>query len=114
MTETTIDMPASQETSEVQHVIETYRAWVQTLTGYMKRAAGLLEDLYAEQDEVVDQLRKLCARTHSLRHVDFDAILGKVLAGGRRTRESLSARLGHGPGRQGMARPQGAPAQPEG
>ena len=98
MTETTIDAPdfgklsraASQETSEVQHVIETYRAWVETLAGYMQGAAGLLENLYAEQDETVDQLRKLCAKTHSLRHVDFDAIFGKVLAGGRKTRESLS------------------------
>jgi hypothetical protein len=98
VTQTTIDAPdfdelsraASQETSEVQHVIETYRAWVQTLTEYMQGAAGLLDDLYAEQDETVDQLRKLCAKTHSLRHVDFDAIFGKVLAGGRKTRESLS------------------------
>ena len=90
MTETTIDAPASQETSEVQHIIETYRAWVETLAGYMERAAGLLEGLYAEQDQTVDQLRKLCAKTHSLRHVDFDAIFGKVLAGGRKTRESLS------------------------
>jgi hypothetical protein len=81
---------ASQETSEVQHIIETYRGWVQTLAGYMGRAAGLLDGLYAEQDETVDQLRKLCARTQSLRHVDFDAIFGKVLAGGRKTRESLS------------------------
>ena len=76
MTETTIDAPASQETSEVQHIIETYRGWVQTLAGYMERAAGLLDGLYAEQDETVDQLRKLCARTQSLRHVDFDAIFG--------------------------------------
>ena len=90
MTQTTIDTPASQETSEVQHVIETYRAWVQTLTEYMQGAAGLLDNLYAEQDETVDQLRKLCAKTHSLRHVDFDAIFGKVLACGRKTRESLS------------------------
>ena len=90
MTETTIDTPASQETSEVQHMIETYRAWVQTLAGYMEGAAGLLENLYAAQDETVDQLRRLCARTHSLRHADFDAIFGKVLAGGRKTRESLS------------------------
>jgi hypothetical protein len=83
-------MPVSQETSEVQHIIEAYRAWVQTLAGYMEGAADLLETLYTEQDETVNQLRKLCAKTHSLRHVDFDAIFGKVLAGGRKTRESLS------------------------
>ena len=90
MTETTIATPASQETSEVQHIIATYRAWVETLAGYMEHAVDLLENLYAEQEQTVDQLRKLCAKTHSLRHVDFDAIFGKVLAGGRRTRESLS------------------------
>ena len=91
MTETTIDMPKSLETSAVHPLIETYRTWVGTLAGYMKRAADLLENLYAEQDEVIDQLRKLCAKTHSLRHVDFDAIFGRVLADRGRTRESLSA-----------------------
>ena len=103
MTETTIDAPASQETSEVQHIIETYRAWVETLAGYMERAAGLLEGLYAEQDQTVDQLRKLCAKTHSLRHVDFDAIFGKVLADRGRTRESLSALVdGYRAGREAV------------
>jgi hypothetical protein len=90
VTETTIDTPAPQETSEVHRIVETYRTWVDTLAGYMKRAADLLENLYAEQDEIIDQLRRLCARTHCLRHTDFDAIFGKVLAGGRKTRESLS------------------------
>ncbi len=91
MTETTIDMQTSQETPSVQHIVETYRGWVETLAGYMERAAGLLDGLYAEQDEVIDHLRKLCAKMHSLRHVDFNAIFGKVLADRRRTRESLSA-----------------------
>jgi outer membrane murein-binding lipoprotein Lpp len=96
-------MPASQETSEVQHIIETYRAWVETLAGYMERAAGLLGNLYAEQDQTVDQLRKLCAKTHSLRHVDFDAIFGKVLADRGRTRESLSALVdGYRAGREAV------------
>jgi hypothetical protein len=62
-----------------------------------------LEHLYAEQDEVIDQLRKLCARTHSLRHADFDAIFGKVLADRRRTRESLSALVdGYRSGREAV------------
>jgi hypothetical protein len=91
VTDTTIDLPKPLETSAVHPVIETYRTWVVTLAGYMKRAVDLLENLYAEQDQVIDQLRKLCARTHCLRHADFDAIFGKVLADRRRTRESLSA-----------------------
>jgi hypothetical protein len=84
--ETTIDNPGPQA-----NVVETYRDWVETLAGYMERAAGLLENLYAQQDEVIEQLRQLCARTNSLRHADFDVIFGKVLADRRKTRESLSA-----------------------
>jgi hypothetical protein len=103
VTDTTIDLPKSLETSAVHPVIETYRTWVDTLAGYMKRAADLLENLYAEQDETVDQLRKLCAKMHSLRHVDFDAILGRVLADRGRTRESLSALVdGYRTGREAV------------
>jgi len=91
VTDMTIDLPKTPETSAVHPVIATYRTWVDTLAGYMKRAADLLENLYAEQDQIIDQLRKLCARTHCLRHADFDAIFGRVLADRGRTRESLSA-----------------------
>lgn|GEM_PF-1260887 len=103
MTDMTIDLPKSLETSAVHPVIETYRTWVDTLAGYMKRAADLLENLYAEQDQVIDQLRKLCARTHCLRHADFDAIFGPVLADRGRTRESLSALVdGYRAGREAV------------
>lgn len=90
MTDTTTMTAQGPGVSAVHCAIETYRSWVKTLTGYMKRAAALLENLYAEQDQVIDQLRKLCARTHCLRHADFDAIFGEVLAQRLRTRESLS------------------------
>jgi hypothetical protein len=67
----------------------------------MNRAAELLENLYAEQDQIIDELRKLCARTHSLRFSDFDAIFGKVLAERGRTRESLASLVrGYRAGRQ--------------
>jgi len=103
VTETTIDLPKSLETSAVHPVIETYRTWVDTLAGYMKRAADLLENLYAEQDQVIDRLRKLCARTHCLRHADFDAIFGRVLANRGRTRQSLSALVdGYRAGREAV------------
>jgi hypothetical protein len=98
-----MDLPKSLETFAVHPVIETYRTWVGTLAGYMKRAAELLESLYAEQDEVIDQLRKLCAGTHCLRHADFDAIFGRVLADRGRTRESLSALVdGYRAGREAV------------
>ena len=103
MTDMTIDLPKSLETSAVHPVIETYRTWANTLAGYMKRAADLLENLYAEQDQVIDQLRKLCARTHCLRHADFDAIFGRILADRGRTRESLSALVdGYRAGREAV------------
>jgi hypothetical protein len=85
----TIGLLKSVEASAVHPVIETYRSWVDTLAGYMRRAADLLENLYAEQDQVIDQLRKLCAKTHCLRHADFDAIFGRILTDRLRTRESL-------------------------
>jgi hypothetical protein len=56
----------------------------------MKRAAGLLEGLCLEQDEITEQLRELYARTRSLRHADFDAICGTILAERREARESLA------------------------
>jgi hypothetical protein len=104
VTETmTHTMPVSGQMSAVHPIIETYQAWVETLAGYMKRAADLLENLYAEQDQVIDQLRKLCARTHCLRHADFDAIFGRVLADRGRTRESLSALVdGYHAGREAV------------
>jgi len=103
VTETTIDLPKPAETSAVHPVIETYRTWVDTLAGYMKRAADLLENLYAEQDQVINQLRKLCAKTHCLRHADFDAIFGGILADRRGTRQSLSALVdGYRAGREAV------------
>jgi hypothetical protein len=90
MTETTTDTPTSRAMPAIHPIVETYRAWVDTLAGYMERAADLLEGLYADQDEALDQLRKLCAKTRSLRHSDFDAIFDKILTDRRRTRESLS------------------------
>jgi hypothetical protein len=90
----TTDIAKPQDASTVGHIIETYRSWVDTLAGYMERAAGLLANLYAQQDEVIVQLRQVCARAHSLRHSDFDVIFGKVLADRRQTRQSLSAMVG--------------------
>ena len=103
MTEATIDLPKSPEISAVHSAIETYRTWVDALAGYMKRASDLLRKLYTEQDQVVDQLRKLCARTHCLRHADFDAIFTKVLADRGGTRRSLSALVdGYRAGREAV------------
>lgn len=91
MTDKILQMPNLKDATTLGPVIETYRTWVDTLAGYMKRAAGLLEGLYAEQDQTIDQLRNLCAKTHSLRHADFDGIFSKVLADRSRTRESSAA-----------------------
>ena len=90
MTTKTIQMPQT-DIPPVHPIVETYRTWVDTLAGYMKRAADLLENLYAQQDVTVDELRRLCAKTHSLRHSDFDIIFGKVLAARRATRDSLAS-----------------------
>jgi hypothetical protein len=79
--------------------------WVDTLVGYMKRAAALLENLYAEQDQIIDQLRQLCARTHSLRHADFDALFGKVLGDRRNFGESVLVLVeGYRTGREAVVR----------
>jgi hypothetical protein len=103
VTDMITDLPKSLEASGVHPVIETYQTWVDTLAGYMKRAADLLANLYSEQDQVIDQLRKLCAKTHCLRHADFDAIFGRVLADRGRTKESLSALVdGYRAGREAV------------
>ena len=91
MTDTKTNESTQGESPAIDPLIETYRTWVETLAGYMKQGADLLEGLYAEQDETIDQLRKLCSKTHSLRHADFDTIFTKVLAERSRARESVSA-----------------------
>ena len=93
MTETNTRNSDPHDALAIHGIIESYRAWAQTLGGYMQRASDLLRNLYAEQDLVVDQLRQLCAKTHSLRHADFDAIFGEVF-NRRASGESLSAMVG--------------------
>jgi len=91
MTSTIVEKALPHEMPAMAATIHAYQTWVETLAGCMQRAAGLLEGLYAGQDETVEQLRALCAKTRSLRHADFDAIFGAVLAERRGARESLSA-----------------------
>ena len=57
----------------------------------MGRAVDLLENLYAEQDEIIEQLKRTLSKSKSFRRSDFDAIFEKVLAERRRTREALPA-----------------------
>ena len=91
MSETQKDNPAVRQAPSVQPVLDAYRASAETVADYMSRAVELLESLYADQDEMIEQLREIFARHHSLRHSDFDSIFGSVLIDRRRTRESLSA-----------------------
>jgi hypothetical protein len=91
VTRTTNKTNTLGEAGCVYPVLETYRAWVDTLAGYMKRAVELLEGLYAEQDRTIGELRDRCARSRSIRHADFDAVFGGLLAERRTTRESAAA-----------------------
>jgi hypothetical protein len=88
-TQATKDEVAGQGAPSVQRVLERYRTAVDTVAGYMGRAVGLLEDLYAEQDAMIEQLKRTLSKGKSLRRSDFDAIFGNVLAKRRRTREML-------------------------
>ncbi|MCY2931188.1 MAG: hypothetical protein NTV86_17205 [Planctomycetota bacterium] len=90
MTDRTTDTTSPATTLSIHPLLETYRAWMDTLAGYMERAADLLDGLYVDQDETLDHLRSFCSRTRSLRRSDFNAILGPVLASRRRTRQSLA------------------------
>ena len=78
------DAPAAQR------IVGGYRAAVETVAGYMGRAVALLEDLYAEQDGMIEQLKRLLSKSKSLRHSDFDAIFANLLARRLRTRGMLS------------------------
>ena len=89
-TETAKDQVAEQDAPSVQQVFERYRTAVDTVAGYMSRAVALLEDLYAEQDAMIEQLKGTLSKSKSLRRSDFDAIFGNVLAKRRRTRGMLS------------------------
>lgn len=78
------------KSSGTRRIVGGYRAAVETVAGYMGRAAALLEDLYAEQDGMIEQLKKLLSKSKSLRHSDFDAIFANLLARRLQTREMLS------------------------
>jgi predicted transcriptional regulator len=73
-----------------QRIVGRYRTAVETVAGYMGRAAALLEDLYAEQDGMIEQLKRLLSKSKSLRRSDFDAIFANLLARRLRTRKMLS------------------------
>ena len=55
----------------------------------MARAVGLLGDLYIEQDEIIEQLKKALSRSKSLRRSDFDTIFANVLTRRQRTKQTL-------------------------
>lgn len=86
---TTADARQDQQHGAVYPMLDTYRDWIDTLADHMKRAAGLLDKLYAEQNLIIDQLRTLCAKSRSLRRSDFDVIFQKVLTNRSATRNSI-------------------------
>ena len=81
----------TQEAPSIRPVVERYRGAVETVAGYMRRAVALLDDLYAEQDQMMDRLKAILSRSKSLRRTDFDAIFTGVLAERRTTRATLPA-----------------------
>ena len=105
MTATHSDKGSStvQAESSIHPIIESYRMWAATLADYMSHAVGLLENLYAEQDEMIDQLRQIFAERHSLRRADFNTIFGKILERRQRTRGSLTSLVeGYRAGREAV------------
>jgi len=55
----------------------------------MTSAISLLEDLYTEQDDIIEQLKKTFSRSNSLRRSDFDTIFASVLVRRQRTQQTL-------------------------
>ena len=82
-------LPITTASGEIQPIIEKYQQAVEAVSGYMTRAVALLEDLYAEQDEIIEQLKRTLSRSNSLRRSDFDTIFAKVLARRQRTQQTL-------------------------
>lgn len=96
---------AAQAPASVEAVLDSYGQWVETLASYMKHATDLLEGLYAEQDQILEQLRTLCAKSHSLRRADFDALFGPILARRSAPRASLASLVdGYRAGREAVIR----------
>ena len=91
MTEEAKDNLATQELASVQAVLERYHAAVEQVAAQMGHAVALLESLYAEQDEMIERLKGILAKSCSLRHSDFDVVFANVLKDRRRTRGTLSA-----------------------
>ena len=89
MTEATKDKLQAQEMFPIQPVIEKYRSAVGMIAAHMGRAVALLEQLYVEQDQMIDQIKGALSKAKSLRRSDFDAIFASVLARRQRTRQTL-------------------------
>jgi hypothetical protein len=89
VTERAKDELVAPEALSIQRILERYHATVETVADYMSRAVALLEGLYAEQDEMIGQLKRTLSQNKSLRYSDFDAIFASVLARRRRTRGML-------------------------
>ena len=89
-TQTAKNGAAGQDVPSIQQILDRYRAAGEIVAGYMGRAVALLKDLYAEQDGMIEQLKRLLSRSKSLRHSDFDAISANLLARRHKTREMLS------------------------
>jgi len=89
--ETTKEDLVTQGSFPIRAVVERYRGAVGTVAGYMQRAVALFDDLYAEQDQMMDRLKAILSRGKSLRRADFNAIFTDVLAKRQRTREALPA-----------------------
>ena len=79
MTQTTTN-PAATPTPGIGAILRTYQGWVNTVTQHISQAVAAVENLYAEQDVIIDQLKAALGRNSSLRHSDFDGIFAAVLA----------------------------------
>jgi hypothetical protein len=91
VTKTSKEKLPAQEVCSIRLVIDNYRGAVEMVAGYIERAVALLNDLYAEQDRMMNQLKAILSRRRSLHRTHFDAIFRDVLARRRRSRQTLSA-----------------------
>ncbi|KPJ62476.1 MAG: hypothetical protein AMS15_03805 [Planctomycetes bacterium DG_23] len=79
----------NKEIRALGELIKGYENRVKLVTEYMTQAADLLAGLRKEQDVMLRQLRNTLAQRRSLRHKDFDLLVGHIISERRERLEAL-------------------------
>ncbi|MBU4176131.1 MAG: hypothetical protein KJ907_13605 [Actinobacteria bacterium] len=77
----------------VEENINSYKAKVESITSFMEEAAGIVQRISAEQDELASTLRDMLAKSQCLRKKDFDDLYCPVKEKRRQDYEKVTGAI---------------------